>query len=89
MPISNHIHNSNWNSFLFCHKPNDFRYGLFGALGKDQFIAIAASSTPQTAINMLTELTTYFLNRLDRYKDLKMAVKKCPMIRKENRILAS
>ena len=74
---------------MFCHKPIDARYGLFGALGKDQFIAIAASSTPQTAINMLTELTTYFLNRFDRRRDLKMAVKKWPIIRKEKRTLAS
>ena len=69
--------------------PYVLRYSSFGARGKDQFIAIAASSTPQTAINRLTKLTTYFLNFDVFSKILKIAVKKCEMIRKEKIILAS
>ena len=69
--------------------PSDIRYVLFGARGKDQFIAIAASSTPQVAINRLTKLTTYFLKCADESKILKIVVKKCAIIRKEKITLAS
>ena len=74
---------------MFANIPSDIRYVLFGALGKDQFIAMAALSTPQTAMNRLTKLTTHFLNFADFSKSLKIIVKKCAIIRKENNTLAS
>ena len=48
---------------------------------KDQSELIMQTSTAQTAINMLTRLTTLFLERVDRSKSLKIAVKKWATIR--------
>ena len=69
--------------------PSDIRYLLFGARGKDQFIAIAASSTPQVAMNRLTKLTTYFLKCALVSIILKTKVMACAIIKKEKITLAS
>ena len=55
---------------------------------KDHSELIRQTSTLQTAINMLTRLTTLFLKRFDRSKSLKIAVKKWAMIRQANSDLA-
>ena len=69
--------------------PNVCKYRLFGARGKDQFIAMAASSTPQIAIKTLTIPITQILKRAERNMSLKIAVKKWAITRKMKMILAS
>ena len=52
-----------------------------GARVNDQSELITQTSTAQIAMNMLTRLTTLFLNRSDLSKSLKIAVKKWATIR--------
>ena len=76
--ISTHSHISNWYYLSFSHRS---KAGVDGARVKDQSALITQTRTAQTAMNMLTRLTKLFLKRFDRSKSLKIAVKKCAMIR--------
>ena len=64
------------------------RAGVDGARVKDQSPLIMETSTAQTAINILTRLTTLFLKRFDRSRSLKIAVKKWAIIRHAKMLLA-